>query len=385
MTESQNLILIVDDDEMNRAIAEECLDGFYPTVTACNGLEAIEAVKQHAPSLVMLDIMMPEMDGYTACKAIKESPFGDTTQVILVSARASTEERLQGYEAGADDYLTKPFEPDELLAKIQVQLRLRKTLFQLARTRTQVALENDTLEAHVAEQEKELTDTRDLVVFALARLAESRDPETGHHLARIRNYCQVLASHLQHHGPYTDQIDENCADAMYKASPLHDIGKVGVPDAILLKPGPLTESEFDVMKTHCEIGAEALREVAAQHQGSHFLDLAIEIAQSHHEKFDGTGYPNGLAGQDIPLSARITAVADVFDALTTRRVYKDAFSVERARNIIQSDSGTHFDPAVVEAFEACFGEFLAIRQRLDDDSETHHQLDPADPERHRAA
>ncbi|MEM6552564.1 MAG: HD domain-containing phosphohydrolase [Planctomycetota bacterium] len=363
---NDNLILVVDDDPMNRAIAEESLDGEYPVVTAENGVEAIEAVKEHVPSLVLMDIMMPEMDGYTACRAIKDSPFGETTQIILVSARASTEERLEGYRAGADDYLTKPFEQDELLAKVRVQLRLRDTLFQLARTKTQVAVENNTLEAHVAEQEKELTDTRDLVVFALARLAESRDPETGHHLSRIRNYCQVLAARLAEHGPYTDQIDAGFPEAIYRASPLHDIGKVGVPDAILLKPGRLTADEFDVMKTHCAIGAEALREVAAQNAGCGFLDMAIEIAQSHHEKFDGSGYPDRLAGRDIPLAARITAVADVFDALTTKRVYKDAFSVERARDIIRSDTGSHFDPAVVAAFEACFEEFVEVRNRLED-------------------
>ncbi|MEM6391859.1 MAG: HD domain-containing phosphohydrolase [Planctomycetota bacterium] len=363
---NDNLILVVDDDPMNRAIAEESLDGEYPVVTAENGLEAIEAVKEHVPSLVLLDIMMPEMDGYTACRAIKESPFGETTQVILVSARASTEERLQGYDAGADDYLTKPFEQDELLAKVRVQLRLRDSLFQLARTKTQVAVENNSLEAHVAEQEKELTDTRDLVVFALARLAESRDPETGHHLSRIRNYCKALAEQLQKQGPYADQIDARFTEEIFRASPLHDIGKVGVPDAILLKPGRLTEDEFDVMKTHCDIGAEALREVAAQHEGCSFLDMAIEIAQSHHEKYDGTGYPQHLTGRSIPLAARITAVADVFDALTTKRVYKDAFSVERARDIIRSDTGSHFDPAVVAAFEACFDEFVAIRDRLED-------------------
>lgn len=251
---TDHTILVVDDDEMNRAIAEECLDGLYPVVTAVNGVEAIEAVKEHAPSLVLMDIMMPEMDGYTACRAIKDSPFGETIQIMLVSARASTEERLEGYQAGADDYLTKPFEADELLAKVRVQLRLHDTLFELARTRTQVAVENDTLEAHVAEQEQELTDTRDLVVFALARLAESRDPETGHHLSRIRNYCRALAERLRLHGPYSGQIDATFPEAIFRASPLHDIGKVGVPDAILLKPGRLTAEEFDVMKMHCEIG-----------------------------------------------------------------------------------------------------------------------------------
>ncbi|MEM1107346.1 MAG: HD domain-containing phosphohydrolase [Planctomycetota bacterium] len=353
-------VLIVDDDEMNIAILEEILGERFPLLTARNGQEAVEQVETHRPWLVLMDIMMPVMNGYDACRAMKIGDELSTPQIILVSAKASTGERVAGYEAGADDYIIKPFEDEELVAKIRVQHRLREAVHEAAEARQQLSRDNDQLTDTVNRQHQELVDSRDLLVFALANLADSRDPETGEHLERIRCYCKLLTDELAQRGPYRDQIDSGFKQHIYQASPLHDIGKVGIPDVILLKPGRLTDREFDLMKQHCLIGARALENVAQHSNGDSFLQMAMDIARSHHERWDGSGYPDGLAGEDIPLSARIAALADVFDALTSVRVYKDAFTVEVARSMIEEESGRHFDPAVVDAFLACFEDFNRI-------------------------
>jgi putative two-component system response regulator len=362
--ESDAKVLIVDDDPMNLTILREVLDGrFGPIVEARNGAEAVEAVKRDQPALALMDIMMPEMDGYQACRLIKQSDWGASTHVILLSAKASTAERVQGYDAGADDYLTKPFDEEELLAKARVQLRLRQALRELAEARAATAADNVKLEAVVEQRTGQLLEMRDLLVFALAKLADSRDPETGEHLERIREYSRVLADQLRRHGPYRDDIDDDFVRSIYRSSPLHDIGKVGIPDVVLLKPGRLTDREFEMMKQHAMIGADALGEVARHGKTSgRFLNMAIDIARHHHERFDGSGYPDKLSGHSIPLAARIVALADVFDALTSIRVYKAAFTIEVARSMIEAESGNHFDPAVVEAFKARFDDFARIRR-----------------------
>lgn len=344
-------MLIVDDNDMNRMILREILEDDYPLIEAATGEEDVDMAREHRPGLVLLDIMMPGMNGYDACTQIKRDAeaSGALTNVILVSAKASPEERVRGYESGADDYVVKPFDDEELLAKVRVQLRLRDALEEAAEARALVAMDNDRLKSLVNEQAGELIGKRDMIVFALAKLADSRDPETGEHLQRIREYCKVLAEELGQ-DTHAGVIDQDFIDAIYLASPLHDIGKVGIPDTILLKPGRLTDLEFDLMKEHCAIGADALEEVARHGEDGLFLRMAIQIARSHHERWDGTGYPDKLAGEAIPLAARITAVADVFDALTSARVYKEAFTTELARSMIEQDRGSHFDPAIVDAF-----------------------------------
>ena len=355
-------ILIVDDEALNVSILEEILEERFPLLVARNGREAVELAAAHRPWLVLMDIMMPELNGYDACRQIKA--FDEPVpQVVLVSAKASTSERVAGYDAGADDYIIKPFDDDELIAKIRVQLRLRAALHDLAEARQQLTNDNQQLTQTVGKQQQELIDTRDLIVFALANLADSRDPETGEHLERMREYCRIIADHLSRQGGYASLIDQSFIDHLYQASPLHDIGKVGIPDAILLKPGRLTDREFALMKNHSEIGAKALQGVACHAAAGGFLDMAIDIARHHHERWDGSGYPDKLIGEAIPLSARIVAVADVFDALTSVRVYKSAFTAEVARSMIIDDSGKHFDPVVIEAFEACFDELCEVRQR----------------------
>jgi putative two-component system response regulator len=253
--------------------------------------------------------------------------------VILLTSRGSTAERVRGLSAGADDFMTKPFEPQELLARMLAAERL-------------LSLE-----------------TRDVAIFAMAKLAESRDVETGAHLERVMNYSRVLAQQLPAMGRYVDEIDPEFVRLVYSTSPLHDIGKVGIPDGVLLKPGRLDDQEFEIMKTHAAIGARTLDAALRRFPGAKFLRMARDIAASHHERWDGNGYPAGLKGDEIPLCSRIVALADVYDALTSKRVYKNSFAHEVAKGIIVKDAGTHFDPAVVGAFLAAEAAFIAVREQ----------------------
>jgi putative two-component system response regulator len=353
-------ILVVDDSEINLKVLEQLLKFEYEVIRATSGQEALAKVRQFSPDMVLLDIMMPGIDGYETCRQIKAGPLGKFTPVVLVSVKASTPERLAGYAAGADDYIVKPFDHDELLAKVRIHFRLRSAMEDLWSANGKIHQFNSELERVVAERTTEVVATRDIAIFALAKLAESRDPETGEHLERIRNYCRILAEELNREGPYQGLAGGTFVDDIYQSSPLHDIGKVGIPDAILLKPARLTIEEFDIMKQHTVIGAKALEHAVQHNTSGGFLTMAIEIARHHHERFDGRGYPDGLAGQDIPLSARVLAVADVYDALTSPRVYKPAYEPELARQMIEDEKGEHFDPIVVEAFHARYDDFLGL-------------------------
>ncbi len=363
---AEGRILIVDDSEINREILRTLLADRFELDEAADGQECLAKLPQFAPNVVLLDVMMPGLSGYEVCRRIKTSPVGEFTQVMLVSGKASATERLEGFEAGADDYVVKPFNHDEFLARVRVQFRLRNALARLWESDARLREFNSELERLVDERTREVVAMRDLTIFALAKLAESRDPETGAHLERIQCYSRILADQLRQEGPYTHIVDQQFVEDIYRSSPLHDIGKVGIPDAILLKPGRLTAEEFEVMKRHAIIGAETLEEAAQKSGGcGRYLKMAIEIARHHHERFDGSGYPDGLAGQQIPLSARIVALADVYDALSSRRVYKDAFAPDTTSSIIEAGAGTHFDPAVVEAFRVREHEFQAVRQQVD--------------------
>jgi putative two-component system response regulator len=362
-------ILIVDDSDINLMVLTRLLKDAYDLSSARSGEECLAKLREFEPDLVLLDIMMPGIDGYETCQRIKSGPLGKFTQVILVSAKGMAAERMMGYEVGADDYVVKPFDHEELLAKVRVQFRLRKTVEDLWRANARIHQFNNELERIIEVRTAEIVATRDITVLALAKLAESRDPETGEHLERMRNYSRILAEELGHSGPYREQISQTFVDDVYRSSPLHDIGKVGIPDAILLKPEAFTPEEFEIMKQHTVIGEQALRHAAQNSDFGGFLAMATEIARHHHERFDGRGYPDGLAGDRIPLSARIVGLADVYDALTSARVYKPAYGPDKARRIIESEEGRHFDPAIVAAFRAThdrFLEFLHTTQPRDD-------------------
>jgi putative two-component system response regulator len=353
-------ILIVDDSQLSVSMLRDLLADEYEVEHAFTGEECLEKLPILRPELVLLDIVMPGIDGYDVCRQIKASPMGAFIQVILISGKAAPVERLKGYQYGADDYLVKPFDPEELRAKIHIHFRLHRHMKDLWIANNRIQKFNARLERLVDDRTREVVETRDIAVFALAKLADSRDPETGEHLERMRAYCRILAEQLSREGSYQNQVDAQFVEDIYRSSPLHDIGKVGIPDAILLKPGRLTAEEFNVMKTHTTIGAKALHEAAAKSSYGGFLAMAETIARYHHERYNGRGYPEGLAGDEIPLPARVAALADVYDALTSARVYKPAFSPEKAQDLIVEQRGEHFDPVVVDAFLSCEEQFFSL-------------------------
>lgn len=337
----QATVLIVDDQEMNRILLEQQLRplGYTPSL-AENGAVALEKIRKEPPDLILLDILMPKMDGYEVLGKLKSDPVLRHIPVIMISAVDNVEESVVPcIEKGADDYLVKPFNPTLLRARISSSLEKKRL------------------------RDQEFASAQMATIFAMAKLAESRDPETGEHLERMAEYCRILAMQLQLLPRYATVIDKKYIENIHAAAPLHDIGKVGVPDRILQKPGSLSGAEFGIMKTHAILGADTLREVDRKHPGNFFVQVGIEVAESHHEKWDGSGYPHGLVGEAIPLSARILALGDVYDALTSKRVYKDVFTHEKSRGIIVQGRDTHFDPDVVDAFLAVEEPFIDIKKR----------------------
>ena len=357
----QHTILVVDDEPINISVLSNILKPYYRILAARSGQGALDRLNQDAkPDLILLDIMMPEMDGLSVCKTLKSNPETADIPVIFITAMAQESDEFVGFNAGAVDYITKPVIPPIVLARVSVQLELLDA-------RRQLAQQNQILEERVKERTREVAMTQEVTIYALASLAETRDNETGNHIRRTQHYIKSLALALRSTGGYPQLTDE-VIDLMYKSAPLHDIGKVGIPDHILLKPGKLTDDEFEIMKTHATLGGEAIQRAEAEFGEVHtsFLSYAREIATCHHERWGGTGYPRGLKGEDIPLAGRLMALADVFDALISERVYKPPFSYEKAHELITKGNGTHFDPNVVDAFIAIEHEFIEIAERFKD-------------------
>lgn len=327
-------VLVVDDEEMARLTTCHVLSkAGYEVLSASNGREALEILSQGTCKLVVTDWEMPEMNGLDFCRAVRSQCFGGYVYVIILTSNKGAQDTIDGLTAGADDYVVKPFNPGELIMRVNTGQRI-------------IGLE-----------------TRHMAIFTMAKLAESRDKETGAHLERVRSYCRLLADELYRQGAFPGELDAAFAQLIYETSPLHDIGKVAIPDSVLLKPGKLTSEEYEVMKQHTIEGAATLQAALDQYPDAPFLLMARDIAISHHEKYNGQGYPYGLAGDAIPLSGRIVAVADVYDALTTRRSYKEAFTHEASRSIIINDSGSHFDPAIVDAFQQCEDSFIKVQEQ----------------------
>lgn len=363
-------LLVVDDTEANVDILVEALGDAYSVSVAMDGESALETVAEEPPDLVLLDIMMPGIDGYEVCRRLKAEPATAGIPVIFLTAMTEVANKTKGFEVGAVDYITKPFEVLEVQARVRTHLSL-----QLAKR--ELEQQNEILEVKVAERTMELALTQDVTIHSLASLAETRDNETGGHILRTQRYVKALAKKLAANPKFAQVLDARAIQLFYKCAPLHDIGKVGVPDAILLKPGKLDDEEFAIMKTHCELGYQALQraeKLLAAESHLSFLTQAMDIAYTHHEKFNGAGYPRGLAGEAIPLAGRIMAVADVYDALICKRVYKPPFSHEKAVAIIQGDAGTHFCPDVVAAFLEIQEEFRAIALELADHEEERQAL-----------
>ena len=297
------------------------------------------------------------MDGYEVGKLLKKDAQLNEIPVIYLSALTDTRDKVKAFEQGGVDYIEKPFQIEEVQARVNTHLNLR--FFQ-----KQLEEMNKNLQEIVEEKVKEISESQIATIFALAKLAESRDKDTGDHLKNMQIFCKLLAEQLRTDSKYKDTIDAEFIDNLQKASALHDIGKVGIRDEILLKPGRLTPEEFEEMKQHTTIGANTLKEVYQEYPGNYFIKIGVEVAQSHHEKWDGSGYPEGLSGEEIPLSARIVALVDVYEALRSKRVYKDAYSKEQTREIIIEDNNKHFDPLIVDAFIKLEDEFDSAYKTL---------------------
>jgi putative two-component system response regulator len=354
-------ILLVDDTPENLVVLGELLRPYYRVRVASSGQRALEVVAtKPRPDLILLDVMMPGMDGYATLRALREDASSADIPVIFVTAMDSVQDEEHGLSLGAVDYITKPVRPAIVLARVRTHLELKQA-------RDWLQDRNKVLEAEVAHRMSENQLIQDISIHALARLAETRDPETGNHLLRTQGYVRALAIKLRDHPRFADLLTDRYIEMLYKSAPLHDIGKVGVPDHILLKAGKLDAEEWAIMKTHAKMGSDAIEHAEEDsEQTVGFLVLAKEIAHWHHERWDGGGYPDGLVGDAIPISARLMTLADVFDALISRRCYKAPIPYEETRRIIVAERGRQFDPDVIDAFLAIFDEFVAIAQHNGD-------------------
>jgi putative two-component system response regulator len=354
-------VLVVDDTPDNLSLMSNLLRTDYKVKLATSGERALQIVAgESKPDLILLDIMMPEMDGYEVLRRLQFNPKTEDIPVIFLTAMSAADDESVGLELGAVDYITKPINPAIVMARVRNHLQLK-------RARDFLAHHNNFLEQEIANRTRALAELQDATIRAMASLAETRDNETGNHIRRTQHYVEALARKLQDHPRFKDELTDAAIETIFKSAPLHDIGKVGIPDRILLKPGKLTPEEFEIMKTHTTLGRDAI--VAAETDAmldNPFFRYAKEITYSHQEKWDGSGYPEGLMGNTIPLSARLMAVADVYDALISERVYKSAFTHETAVEIIRDGRGSHFDPDMVDAFLVLSEEFRAIAQRFAD-------------------
>ncbi|OQW88204.1 MAG: two-component system response regulator [Rhodoferax ferrireducens] len=356
-------LLIIDDSPDSLFMMHGLLGDHYRVMLADSGPHGLAMARSATPpDLILLDILMPDMDGYEVCRQLKTNTATRDIPVIFLTAKTAEDDEQQGLDLGAVDYITKPISPGIVLARIRTQLTLKASADFLRD-------QNAFLAREVNLRTREVSAIEDVTIMAMASLAETRDVDTGNHIRRTQHYVRALARQLATHPRFAAFLDNHTIGLLFKSAPLHDIGKVGIPDRILLKPGKLTPQEFEVMKTHTTLGRDAI-EHAEQMLGTEvaFLKIAKEIAYSHQEKWDGSGYPQGLKGDQIPISARLMALADVYDALISRRIYKEPISHDAAAGIISITGGRHFDPDVVEAFLAIQDTFKAIALTYTDSS-----------------
>ncbi len=362
-TLEQASILIVDDERSNINILLELLSDSHQLFIAKSGQQALRRVSDASIDLILLDIVMPEMDGYEVCRRLKSDPQTAGIPVIFLTAMTDQESETLAFDTGAVDFITKPITRATLLSRVNTHLRLSQASRKLENY-------NHSLQQQVEERTREIAQTQDATIYALASLAEAKDTDTGRHLQRTQEYVRLLATELARLADYSEVLDARTIDLLFKSAPLHDIGKVGIPDHILNKPGRLTREEFEVMKEHPGIGRDAIARAEKILGSNSFLKHARELTYSHHEWWDGSGYPEGLAGRKIPLSGRLMAISDVYDALISQRVYKPAMSHKEAVAYIINGSGKQFDPDVVDAFRICAPQFDDIAQRLKDATDT---------------
>ncbi|MFZ2406910.1 MAG: two-component system response regulator [Methylobacter sp.] len=354
-------ILVIDDTPDNLSLMSALLKDIYKVKVANHGDKGFKiATSENPPDLILLDVMMPDIDGYQVCRQLKANAGTRDIPVIFLTAKSEEDDEQKGLELGAVDYITKPISPSIVLARIKTHLQLKAAADFL---KDKAAY----LEEEVEKRTQEVTAIQDVTILAMASLAETRDSDTGNHIRRTQYYVKALAEKLKPNPRFAEFLTDHNINTLFKSAPLHDIGKVGIPDRILLKPGRFEAHEMEIMKTHTTLGRDAIQQAEnALGIEVEFLTIAKEIAFCHQEKWDGSGYPGGLSGDDIPLSARLMAVADVYDALVSRRVYKEGMSHEKAVQIITEGKGSHFDPDMVDAFVEIHDEFQAIARRYAD-------------------
>jgi len=354
--EKRSIILVVDDEDLNRKLMEAMLVPLgYEVILAVDGQEALEKVQNTPPDVILLDIMMPGLNGFEVAKKLKENEETRIIPIVMVTSLQDIESRIRALEAGADDFLSKPVDKSELQARVRSSLQVKAFHDHMRNYQNE-------LKTEVEKRTEELKQAFEAIKIAsldtihrLSRASEYKDEDTGAHIKRMSNYAAAVAQQMG--------LSKNEVETILYASPMHDAGKIGIPDKVLLKPGKLDPAEWEIMKQHTTIGGKIL-----SGSDSEFIKLAEVIALAHHEKWDGSGYPMGLKGTAIPLAGRITAIADVFDALMSKRPYKEPFSLEKSFAIIQEGKGSHFDPEVVEAFFAVEKEILLIKETFRDEA-----------------
>ena len=356
-------VLVVDDIPDNLSLITELLAGQYRCRVATSGAKALAvAASDPRPDVILLDISMPEMDGYEVCRRLKADPATRDIPVIFLTALDSEGSEAEGFRMGGVDYITKPVSKAILLARVNAQIALLHSKRRLARR-------NELLERMVSERGRQLINMQNVIILAMASLAETRNNDTDVHIRRLQHYTRALALSLRANPAYTDRLPDIVLELLFKTCPLHDIGKVGVADGVLFKPGKLLPDEFEEMKQHTVLGGQTLTEVERQLAAPEaFVSMAHDIAFYHHERWDGSGYPLGISGEAIPLSARIVALADTYDALTSSRIYRNAYSPAEARDIIARQRDKQFEPALVDAFLACEEQLLAIAEAFSENA-----------------
>ena len=353
-------ILIVDRKKENLAELDAILsrEG-YLTVTQTDPMTIRATIILSSPDLVIMGTDFEDFDGLDLCERITKDPLVPSMPIIMMSETRKEHLVAKSFAIGAVDFITKPYQAEEIKARVETHIKLNEL-------KSQLEEKNKQLETTVEEQSKSITEMQMATIFSLAKLAQSRDDDTGKHLERVQKYCHSLASELSKLPQYENIVTKDYIKNIVFASSLHDIGKVSIPDAILLKPGKLTTEEFSEMKKHTTYGAETLEEVYERFGSNEFIKMGIDIAKYHHERWDGKGYPEGLSGENIPLCARIMAIADVYDALSSRRTYKEAFPHKKCVEIIVEGRGTQFDPSMVDAFLNVQDEFALTSQLYSD-------------------
>jgi putative two-component system response regulator len=353
MSENAKILIVDDSPENLKMLGRMLLECDYVVRSAVNGRAALADVRMVRPDLILLDITMPEMDGYEICRQLKKDNNLSEIPVLFISALSDTSEVVMAFKVGGLDYINKPFQFEEVKARIETHLKLSR-------------LQKD-LAGQVRAQVEEISNSQMSTIFALAKLAEMRDDNTGKHIERVQALCRLLATKVRCLDAYSSYIDDAYLERIFLASPLHDIGKVGIPDGILMKAGKLTPQEFEIMKTHTTIGSQTLAKVQKNYPKNAFLEMGISISRSHHEKWDGSGYPDGLCLDGIPLSARIVSITDVYDAMRSRRAYKPPISHEKCCETLRDGSGRHFDPDLIKIFLENEQEFQKVSSSLLDD------------------